>query len=354
MTGRGKNLDQVRWQRVLEKDTGEDATFYYAVMTTGVYCRPGCKARTPRRHNVEFFDSAEDAEQHGYRPCKKCSPGRVTNEEIIREKIVQACRYIERTSGAIALKDLAAQIGMSPYHFHRCFKKAIGITPHQYYLKQRADRLKQSLAINETVAEAAFSAGFESLSGAYNNRIDQLGMPPGTYRDGGQDIKIIFEIARCSLGFVLVALTSRGICAVELGDDPVEMAGEFKKRFPQSKMEKGDETFQRMIEAVVKGVENPEILPDLPIDIQGTAFQHKVWNALRSIEPGKTCSYSEVAEMIGKPMAVRAVANACAANKIAVLIPCHRVLTKNDKISGYRWGKERKEELLKREKKKTR
>lgn len=354
MTGKDKEyLEEIRWQRLSDKDTAEDDVFYYGVVTTGVYCRPGCSARKPRRHNVEFFDTREEAERLGYRPCKKCSPEKATKGERNQRKIVEACRIIEKTRSPITLKELAVLVDMSPYHFHRCFKKVIGVTPHQYFLKQRADRFKRSLEEKEKVAEAAFSAGFESLSGAYNQRIDQLGMMPGAYREGGKETTILFGTAGCALGFVLVALTSRGICAVELGDDPLEMENQFKKRFPQGEIKKGGENFKCLIAAVVHCVDNPEIVSDLPLDIQGTAFQQKVWNFLRTIEPGQTSSYSEIAEKIGRPKAARAVGKACATNKIAVLVPCHRVLTKDKKMSGYRWGIQRKQKLLDLEKKES-
>ena len=344
-------LDEIRYEAIRRRQKAGDSYFLYGVMTTGIYCRPECSARTPNRENVVFFDNRRQAEQQGYRPCRKCRPELNRESEHHVQKIIRACRHLEAAASLPSLERLAREAGYSPSHFHRLFRKIVGITPRQYYLKHRSDRLCRNLASGAAVGEAIYAAGYESLSGAYNRNADRLAMTPKSYRQGGAGVKIFYGTAACYLGIVMVAVTDRGICAVELGDSEAQVFGLLRDRFPKAEIEQGETNLQWLVDKVVAHLEYPAQSFDLPLDIQGTAFQHRVWAALRQIEPGTTSSYSAIAEQIGRPSAARAVAGACGANRIAVLIPCHRVLTKERKISGYRWGAERKKLLLEKEKK---
>jgi AraC family transcriptional regulator of adaptative response/methylated-DNA-[protein]-cysteine methyltransferase len=344
-------LDEQRYEAIRRREVANGDTFIYAVLSTGVYCRPGCSARTPNRENVVFFDTVQQAEQQGYRPCRKCRPERRRASELREATIIAACRRLEKDADQPSLKTLAAEAGLSPSYFHRLFKKIVGITPRQYYLKHRTDRLRRSLAEGSAVGEAILSAGFEALSTAYNRNDDRLSMTPKRFRQGGRGVRILYGSSSCYLGVVLVAATDRGICAVELGDSEEQVCALLHNQFPRAEIEQGGPGFQRLINAVVDQIDNPSQRFELPLDIQGTSFQQQVWETLRTLGPGSSSSYSEIAELIGKPAAARAVAGACAANKIAFLIPCHRVLTKDKKISGYRWGRERKKLMLDKEKK---
>ena len=344
-------LDKKRYEAIRRRERADEDIFFYAVVTTGIYCRPGCSARTPNRENVVFFETVLQAEQQGYRPCRKCRPELNRGSEGREKLIVAACRRLEQDEAEPSLRTLAEEAGMSPSYFHRLFKKMVGITPRQYYVKHRSDRLRRKLADGNDVGASIFSAGFASLSGAYNRNDDRLAMTPKRIRQGGMGVRILYGTSSCYLGIVLVAATGRGICAVELGDSEEQVYSFLGDQFPKAEFEQGGKEFQGLITAVVGHIDNPSQRFDLPLDIQGTAFQQQVWETLRTIEPGNISSYSEIAEQIGKPAAARAVAGACAANKIAVLIPCHRVLTKNKKISGYRWGRERKRLMLEKEKK---
>jgi AraC family transcriptional regulator of adaptative response/methylated-DNA-[protein]-cysteine methyltransferase len=343
-------LDEIRYEAIRRREIDCRDTFFYAVLTTGIYCRPGCSARTPNRENVIFFDSPMQAEQGGYRPCRKCRPELTRISEVHEMLIINACRRLQQDETQTRLETLAEEAGLSPSYFHRLFKKIVGITPRQYYLNHRADRLRRKLAEGDDVGAAIFSAGFSSLSGAYNRNNDRLAMPPKKIRQGGHNVRILYGDSHCYLGIVLVAATARGICAVELGETEEQVYTTLCKRYPRAEIEHGGPEFQELIKAVVEHIDHPAQEFDLPLDIQGTSFQQQVWEALRTIEPGNTSSYSEIAQQIGKPAAARAVAGACAANKLAVLIPCHRVLAKDRKISGYRWGPERKRKILDKEK----
>lgn len=340
-----------RWRAIIARDPRADGRFVYAVKTTGIFCRPSCSSKLPKRENVEYFGSGEEALAAGYRPCKKCRPTGKTVKEEIEHKVVQACRIIERSRTIPQLPDLAKEVGLSPFHFHRLFKQVVGVTPKQFATHHRAKRFRTSLQSSNSITEALFDAGYSSSSGAYNRSQDRLSMQPKEYRAGGQGIDIRYGIAECPLGWVIVAATDRGICAIEFGDDPEKLPELMHSRFPQAAVSAAGPGFTRLIEEVVHFINTPWSNFTLPLDIQGTAFQQQVWDILRQIEPGETMSYTEVAEKIGNPKAVRAVAAACGQNTLAVVIPCHRVITKDGRVSGYRWGVERKKMLLENEKK---
>lgn len=342
--------DNSRWQAVVDRDKCADGRFYYAVSTTGIFCRPGCSSKLPNRENVEYFETVVDAERAGYRPCKRCNPAGEIRSRILEQKIVDACRKIERSDKPITLETLAKDAGLSSYHFHRLFKKIVGVTAKAYSSSHRSRRFRTTLKSSESVTDAIFDSGYSSTSTVYTSRGDHLAMKPKEYRAGGKGITIEYGVAECSLGWIIVAATDRGICAIEFGDDPKALIPQIQQRFPAAVINQAGSGFKQVIEDVVAFVNTPVSSFNLPLDIQGTVFQQKVWNILKEIEPGKTLSYTEVAEKIGNPNAVRAVATACAANKLAVVIPCHRVISKSGKISGYRWGVERKKTLLENEK----
>lgn len=338
--------DNRRWHAVVNREQAADGTFYYGVKTTGVFCRPSCSSRLPNRENIEYFISWREAQSAGYRPCKRCKPtGNGKNEEI-EQKIICACRSMEQSNTPLKLNDLAEEAGLSPYHFHRLFKKLVGVTPKQYSSNHRSQRFRESLKSSESITDAIYNAGYSSSSGVYTKNQDHLAMKPKEYRAGGAGIVINYGLAECMLGWVIVAATERGICAIALGDDPALLPQQVQSIFPKARLEKAGPGFTFLLKAVVDFIKAPHSSFNIPLDIQGTAFQQQVWNILRQIKPGKTLSYTDVAERIGNPNAVRAVATACASNKLAVVIPCHRVISKSGKISGYRWGVERKKALL--------
>lgn len=341
--------DSARWRAVSENNERADGIFFYAVKTTGVYCRPSCTSKLPRCENVEYFQTAREAEKAGYRACKKCKPVSASTRQETEEKIIRACRILEQSEVTIKLKDLAEKIELSPFHFHRLFKKIVGITPKQYAMRQRAQRFQQQLGNSTSVTDAIYSSGFGSSGSAYDSKREQLAMEPRTYRRGAAGITIMYGIASCFLGWVVVGATERGICAVEFGDEPKRLPDRLQQRFPKAKLEEGDAPFQEILREVVDFIESPRKHFQLPLDIQGTAFQQQVWELLRQIKPGETMSYSEVATRLGKPGANRAVASACSANALAVIIPCHRVISKSGKAGGYRWGAARKKKLLESE-----
>ncbi len=341
--------DDGRWAAVMRRDPAADGVFYYSVATTGVYCRPSCAARQPRRENVAFHESCAAAEQAGFRPCKRCRPNEPSLAQRHAAAVVQACRTIEEAEEPPALEALAAAAGLSTYHFHRLFKAATGVTPKAYASAHRTRRVQQELGRAPTVTAAIYEAGYNSSSRFYEHAGEHLGMTPTAYRDGGRSTQIRFTVGECSLGAILVAATARGVCAIQFGDDPAALVQELQDRFPKARLEGGDAGFERLVAQVVGLVETPAHGLDLPLDVRGTAFQERVWQALRTIPPGSTASYAEIAGRIGNPRAVRAVARACAANPVAVAIPCHRVVRTDGALSGYRWGVERKRALLARE-----
>jgi AraC family transcriptional regulator, regulatory protein of adaptative response / methylated-DNA-[protein]-cysteine methyltransferase len=341
--------DDCRWSAVSTRNQAADGSFYYAVKTTGIFCRPSCSSKLPNRENVEFFITCKEALEAGYRPCKKCRPTGNTPQEVVEQKIVTTCRLIENSNTMPKLADLAKEVGLSPYHFHRLFKIIVGVTPKQFVANHRSRRFCDSLKSGNSVTEALYDAGYSSSSGVYNKNQDQLSMKPKQFRAGGAGVVIHYGVAECILGWVIVAATDHGICAIEFGDDPKLLPRQLQSRFPKATVTRAGSGFTSLIEEVVHFIKKPKGNFNLPLDIQGTAFQQQVWNILRKIEPGQTMTYTEVAEKIGNPKAVRAVATACALNKLAVVIPCHRVISKDGKLSGYRWGVDRKKMLLENE-----
>ncbi|MDN4057765.1 bifunctional DNA-binding transcriptional regulator/O6-methylguanine-DNA methyltransferase Ada [Massilia sp. YIM B02769] len=342
--------DAARWDAVQRRERAADGAFYYSVRTTGVYCRPSCGARPARRQNVTFHASCEAAESAGFRPCLRCRPNLPPLAERQAQLVAAACRLIEASEEEPSLDALAAAAGMSRFHFHRVFKAQAGVTPKAYAAAVRAARVREGLTQGAPVTDALYAAGFNSSSRFYAGADAMLGMAPARFRSGGAGEEIRFAVAACSLGAILVASTGRGICAILMGDEPEALVHDLQDRFPKAQLVGADAGFERTVALVVGFVEAPRLGLDLPLDVRGTAFQQRVWDALRAIPAGVTVSYTELAQRIGSPNAVRAVAGACAANPVAVAIPCHRVVRNDGGLSGYRWGIERKRTLIDREK----
>jgi AraC family transcriptional regulator of adaptative response/methylated-DNA-[protein]-cysteine methyltransferase len=341
--------DDPRWSAVVARDPRADGEFVYAVKTTGIYCRPSSLARLPKPQNVEFFDTAEEAEAAGYRPSKRASKDQSDVAAQHAATVAAACRQIETAETLPALNELADAAGLSSFHFHRVFKAATGLTPKGYAAAHRSRRVRQRLADGDSVTDALYDAGFNSNSRFYEAADQLLGMKPGDFRAAGQNNDIRFAVGQCSLGAILVAQSDRGICAILLGDDPHQLVCDLQDQFRRANLIGADAEFEQLIAHVVGFIEAPAIGLDLPLDVRGTAFQERVWQALREIPVGSTASYADIAQRIGSPKAVRAVAQACGANSLAVAIPCHRVVRSDGNLSGYRWGVERKRELLSRE-----
>lgn len=344
-----ETVSDPRWAPVVARDTSADGKFYYAVRTTGVYCRPSCAARPARPENVVFYATREGAEKAGFRACKRCQPDKPPRAEQYATKVTQACRIIEESETTPTLEKLAMQVGMSTYHFHRTFKQVAGLTPRQYAAAQREKKVRDELGRGSTVTDAIFDAGYNSSSRFYEKSNQVLGMTPSSYRAGGTDSEIRFAVGECSLGSILVAQSSRGICAILLGDDPDKLVHDLQDGFSHACLIGCDADFEELVAKVVGFIEAPGIGLDLPLDVRGTAFQQRVWQALREIPVGQTASYTDIARRIGAPKSVRAVAQACATNKLAVAIPCHRVVRNDGVLAGYRWGVERKRSLLEKE-----
>lgn len=338
-----------RWAAVVARSTAADDTFFYSVRTTGVYCRPSCASRRARAENVRFHETRVDAERAGFRPCKRCKPDQPSLTEQHAERVTEACRLIETLQRVPSLERLAGEAGLSPFHFHRVFKAVTGLTPREYAIAHRGNRVRRELGRNRTVTQAIYQSGYDSNGRFYAESRQVLGMTPTVYRSGGTDAEIRFAIGECSLGSILVASSELGVCAIMLGDDPEALARDLQDRFPRARLIGGDAEFEKLVSQVVGFVEVPALGLDLPLDVRGTAFQQRVWRALREIPAGKTASYTDIAGRIGSPKAVRAVAAACAANPLAVAIPCHRVVRTDGELAGYRWGVERKRALLDKE-----
>lgn len=341
--------DDPRWAAVLARDAGADGCFVYAVRSTGVYCRPSCAARTPRPENVSFHASPAAAEAAGFRPCRRCRPDLPPLAERQAALVADLCRRIEAAEAVPSLAELAAAAGLSASHLQRVFKAATGVTPRAYAAALRAGRLRQGLGNADSVTEALYGAGYGSSSRFYSEASRLLGMAPRRYRQGAAGLRLRFAIGACSLGALLVAASDRGICAIALGDEPEPLLQELQERFPRAELVGGDAAFETWVAQVVGFVEAPATGLALPLDLRGTLFQQRVWQALQAIPAGSTVTYAQLAERLGVPRAVRAVAGACAANPVAVAIPCHRVVRTDGGLAGYRWGIERKRALLERE-----
>jgi AraC family transcriptional regulator of adaptative response/methylated-DNA-[protein]-cysteine methyltransferase len=338
-----------RWTAVTQRDAGADDAFVYAVRTTGVYCRPSCGSRLPRRENVAFHADPSDAERAGFRACKRCRPNAESIAAQQAAAVAAACRAIEASEETPRLEALAQAAGLSPYHFHRVFKSVTGLTPRAYAAAQRHRRVRDELPRSASVTDAIYGAGYGSNGRFYETSQQVLGMTPSRFRAGGEGAAVRFAVGQCSLGAILVAATAKGICAILLGDDPEALVRDLQDRFPRAELIGGDAAFEQWVALVVGLVEAPQRGLELPLDVQGTAFQQRVWQALREIPAGYTASYADIAQRIGQPASVRAVAQACGANPLAVAIPCHRVVRRDGGLSGYRWGVERKRALLERE-----
>ncbi|WP_136161176.1 bifunctional DNA-binding transcriptional regulator/O6-methylguanine-DNA methyltransferase Ada [Sphingomonas flavalba] len=338
-----------RWARIVARDQSADGAFWYSVATTGVYCRPSCPSRGARPENVTIHATLAAARATGARPCRRCNPDGASTREQSAARVAAACRTIAAAERPPSLAALAAAAGLSPGYFHRLFKAETGLTPRAYAAAHRAGRVRNQLAEGASVTEAIYGAGYGSNGRFYAEATGLLGMTPGRYRAGGTDETLRFAIAQSSLGAILVASSDTGVAAILLGDDPDALARDLQDRFPRARLVGGDAAYEALVATVVGFVEAPGTGLALPLDIRGTAFQQRVWQALRAIPAGRTASYTEIAARIGAPNAVRAVAGACAANALAVAIPCHRVVRNDGGLSGYRWGVARKRALLDRE-----
>ena len=341
--------DDDLWGALGRRDRAFDGRFVYSVRTTGVYCRPSCPARPARRENVAFHASPAAAEAAGFRACLRCRPDGESLHQRHAASIDRACRLIDAAEEEPDLEALSRAAGLSRFHFHRLFKDRLGVTPKAYAAARRAARTAAALADAASVTEAIYEGGFASSGRFYASAVERLGMTPSARRRGGTGETIRFATGACSLGSILVAATDKGVAAITFGDDPQVLVEDLQDRFRGADLVGGDTEFENLVARVVGFVESPRMGLDLPLDIRGTAFQERVWRALREIPAGQTQSYADIARRIGSPKAVRAVAGACAANALAVAIPCHRVVRTGGDLSGYRWGIERKQALLDRE-----
>lgn len=344
-------LDEQRWQAVLARNAQADGQFVFAVLTTGIFCRPSCTARHALRQNVRFYPDAQSAQDAGFRPCKRCQPDKTHPQQQRLDKVTKACRLLEQDT-PITLEQLAAEVALSPYHFHRLFKSVTGMTPKAWQLAFRARRLRNTLAVSETVTDAVLAVGFPDSSSYYRQADASLGMTAQQFRRGGDAAGVWYTFSDCALGRCLVAESERGICAILLADSDEQLLAQLQAIFPRAQRAQANAAFSSRVAQVIKRLDNADAPFTLPLDLRGTAFQLQVWQALREIPTGETVSYQELAKKLGKPNAVRAVASACGANKLAIVIPCHRVVRSDGALSGYRWGMARKAQLLQRERNK--
>jgi AraC family transcriptional regulator of adaptative response/methylated-DNA-[protein]-cysteine methyltransferase len=339
-------LRDPRWEPLERRDPSADGRFFYGVRTTGVACRPSCPSRRPSPENVEFFDRLEDAVRAGYRPCKRCKPDGIDPRAARSREAVRACRLLEDDDGPRRSADVARALGLSPHYFQRWFLREVGVTPQAYRRRVLAERAKEALPGARSVTGAAALAGYGTTARFYDGPARELGMRARDARFGARGAEVRYALRRSSLGRVLVAWTERGVCHVAIGDTDADVTAELQERFPEASLARSE--IPAWVDAVIDVVERPRATR-VPIDVQGTAFQERVWSALRGIAPGDTRSYSEVAASLGAPRSARAVANACASNRLAILVPCHRVVREDGAAGGYRWGVSRKETLLARE-----
>ncbi|AUZ46435.1 bifunctional DNA-binding transcriptional regulator/O6-methylguanine-DNA methyltransferase Ada [Pseudomonas orientalis] len=343
------NPQDPRWAAIVARDAKADGLFVYGVKTTGVYCRPSSASRLPRPENIEFFDTPAQAEAAGYRPSRRAAGDQTQLAAHHAKLVADACRQIEQAETPPSLEALARQAGLSSFHFHRVFKAVTGLTPKGYAGALRSRKVRDGLKAQQSVTDTLYDAGFNSNSRFYAAADQVLGMKPREYKAGGANNLIRFAVGQCSLGAILVAQSQRGVCAILLGDDPETLVRDLQDQFPNAELVGADRDFEHLIAQVVGFIEAPALGLDLPLDLRGTAFQERVWQALRDIPVGSTASYAQIAQRIGAPTAFRAVAQACGANHLAVAIPCHRVVRSDGALSGYRWGVERKRTLLARE-----
>jgi len=342
--------DEAYWRAVLDRDTRFDGKVFFAVRSTGIYCRPSCPARRPRREQVVFFRMPEAAERAGFRSCRRCRPRNAAMTDPQVEMVRRTCLYIERHVDELpTLDDLSAHTGVSPYHLQRVFKRLVGITPRQYAEAMRLDQFKAGVKKGATVTGAMYEAGYGSSSRLYERAPSQLGMTPADYRRGGKGVRISYTIAGCSLGRLLVAGTAKGVCSVRLGDSDAVLEANLLSEYAAADVSRDDQALSEWVEQLLSHLDGRHPHLDLPLDVQATAFQWSVWEKLREIPYGSTRSYGEVARAMGRPTATRAVARACATNPVALVIPCHRVVREDKSLGGYRWGIERKRALLERE-----
>lgn len=342
--------EETRWRAVEGRDASFNGIIFYGVRSTGIYCKPSCPSRRPRREQVVFFDTPAEAESASYRPCRRCRPRAADECDAQVEMVEKACRLIEAaTEGLPSLAELGAALGVSRYYLQRTFKKIVGVSPRQYGVAHRVNQFKAGIKRGDTVIDAMYEAGYGSSSRLYEQADAELGMTPASYSRGGAGARISYTVAACDLGRVLVAATERGLCAVRLGDSNEELEAVLRAEFPEADIGKDEATLAGYVETILRHLDGRQTTLDLPLDVRATAFQRRVWEELRRIPYGSTRSYGEVAEAIGQPSATRAVARACATNPVAVVTPCHRVLRGDGSLSGYRWGVGRKQKLLSRE-----
>lgn len=345
-----KTPENKYWQAVEQRDGRFDGLFFYGVSSTGIYCRPSCRSKQPKRENVLFFASTELARQAGFRSCLRCRPDEAATENAQAALVQRVCRAIAAEPDArLSLADLSAQNACSESHLQRVFRRLTGITPRQYAEALRSGRFRAEVQSGQAVTAAMYEAGYGSSSRLYEKAAAQLGMTPAVYRRGGKGMKINYTVTECRLGRLLVAATERGICSVTLGDTAEKLEQDLFREFSQAELERDEVTLNQQVQALLSHLDGQQPCPELPLDVRATAFQQRVWAELRRIPSGSTVSYSEIARRLGQPTATRAVARACATNPVAIITPCHRVVRENGDLSGYRWGLERKRALLAQE-----
>jgi AraC family transcriptional regulator of adaptative response/methylated-DNA-[protein]-cysteine methyltransferase len=337
---------ETQWQQVMARDARQDGRFVFAVRTTGIYCRPSCPSRRPRRDSVEFFPDPRQAEEAGYRACLRCKPMEISAQA---RAVTRARQLLDEAEGVLTLAELSKRVGVSPFHLQRLFKRATGLSPREYQSARRMQQVKHGLRKGDDVTTALYDAGFGSPSRLYEKTNQHLGMTPGAYRRGGAGMTIQYAIVPSPLGRLLVAATPRGLCAVRFGENATELERELREEFGAAEIHRDDAALKPYLQPLLASLRGENVTMDLPLDVRATAFQKKVWDALREIPPGETRSYTDVARAIGDPKAVRAVARACASNPVAVAVPCHRVVRSDGELAGYRWGIERKKKLLQQE-----
>ncbi len=336
------------WQAVLDRDADYEGDFVYAVKSTGIYCKPTCPSRRPNREQVRFFAEGGTAEAAGFRPCKRCRPDVVQPTDAHVEWVAEACHLLEQEEN-LSLEALAEHFHYSPFYVQKTFKRIVGVSPRQYAEEQRLQRFKQELQAGADIAEAVYAVGYSGSSAVYHNNRARLGMTPKEYQTGGRGTVLAYIVVPCTLGYLLVAGTERGVASVCIGDSSAALIGDLAQEFPEAALVRDDNTLKEWVETITAHLAGTQPALELPLDVQATAFQRRVWEALRTIPYGEIRSYSEVAQMIGQPSSVRAVARACATNPTALVTPCHRVVRNDGTLGGYRWGSERKQKLLETE-----